>query len=266
MTLLYGHCKHQRKNDYDKIQHGEMTLDDLHNTEESEWILNEYSKIHKKINNTSVYSRENHTKEELYIIDCFVLYSRLMETCTQIDKIPVYLSRFDKKYFSNNEIGQTDFIQYHLEVYIGKLFAIAEIMLSLTNEIYKFELKPKQRNFQNIMKLLDDSKVSKKILVSLFDNLKNWRLIRNDTVHRNIFNKDEKFERLSMQESLWMHSERIEYDLEIDWVFVKPRHFVDYFLKQERKTKVQFIQKNNLGLFKYIDYYLKSIINELRDK
>lgn len=241
-----------------------MTLAELHSTEESKWILTEHAKIVRKLGSNKDFSRANHTKEELYIIDCFVLYSRLLETCTQLDKIPVFLRRYDKKFFSDNDIGQADFIQYHLEVYIGKLFTIAEIILNLTNEIYIFELKPKQRNFQNITKLLDDSSESKKILISLFANLKNWRLIRNNSVHRNRFSKDEKYEKLSMQESLWMSFEKLEYDLEIDWVFIKPRHIVDYFLRQERRTKIQFIQENNLGLYEYIDYYLKSVITDLK--
>ena len=111
-------------------------------------------------------------------------------------------------------------------------------------------------------KLKNDS--TKKIITKFYDNIEYWRLIRNDLVHRNRFDKDDKFEQLSIEEFYWRTSEKLNQKVEVDWNFVKPRHFVDSFLKQERKKKIDLIKKNNIGINKYIDYYLKSIINELK--
>ncbi|MCF8374176.1 MAG: hypothetical protein K9H64_21315 [Bacteroidales bacterium] len=240
-----------------------MTSEELHKTEESRWILNEYSKLTIKSKSKKDISRKIYSKEQLYVIECFMLFSRLLETCTQLEQIPIHLRRFDKKYFLDNDVGQADFIQYHLEVYVGKLFTIAELILSLTNEVFDLRLKTRQCNLKNILKNLKNEQ-TKKIISALSENLENWRLIRNDSVHRNRFNKEENFERLSIEEFFWMTSEKLNQKVEVDWIFVKPRHFVDYFLKQERKKKIDFIKKNNHGINKYIDFYLKSIFEELK--
>ena len=240
-----------------------MTLEELHRTEESRWFLNEFGKLTFKLKSKEKISREIYSKEELYIIDCFNLYSRLLETCSQLEQIPVYLRRFNRKYFLDNDIGQADYIQYHLEVYVGKLFTIGELILSLTNEVFNLNLKPRQCNFTNIMKKLKNDS-TKKIITKFYDNIEYWRLIRNDLVHRNRFDKDDKFEQLSIEEFYWRTSEKLNQKVEVDRNFVKPRHFVDSFLKQERKKKIDLIKKNNIGINKYIDYYLKSIINELK--
>ena len=240
-----------------------MTLDDLHKTIQSNWLLKQQARLTELMKKENV-SRTDFSEGQLYMLDCFMLYARLMETCTQIENIPVYCRRFDRKYYHSNRIGQADFIQYHIEVYINKLFTISEIILSLTNEVYKLNLKPKQCNLLNIKKKLGPINPTTVVLEKLFKNLQNYRQIRNDSVHRNRFSKEDRYDRLSHEENLWMYSKEFGYELKVDWKFIRPPHFIDYFLKKERRDKIKFILDNNQGLFDYIDLYLKSIFGELK--
>ena len=243
-----------------------MTLDELNSTDESKWILFTFQKFYEGMKLRNAFEKQDFTVQEKYIQDCFNYHSQILDTCSQLEQISIYMRRFDKKYFSSNGIGQADFIQYHLEVYVNKLYTLSELLLLYTNSIYGLEIKTSQCSFQKIKNNLDNDLQSVKILEMFFKNLKNWRLIRNKTVHENKFSKDQSFERLATEEMLWRQYEILDYEPEIDWRIIKPRHFVDWFLKQERKNKIEFIKKNNQGTNKYVNMFDKSTIDEIKIK
>lgn len=243
-----------------------MTTEELNHTSESKWILFTYDKIYQRVKKTPSFTYEDFNKQEKYISNCFEYHSRILNTCTQLEQVIIFMRRFDKNYFKSNGIGQSDFIQYHLEVYVGKLFTLMELLFQYTNIIYQLELKPKQCSLKNIKKKIKKENLTIKVLSTFYDNLAYWRLIRNRTVHQNKFSKDEEFERLSAEEFLWLQYESLNHEPEIDWIVVKPRHFVDWFLKQERRKKIKFIKNNNYGTNDYIASFDKYTVPEIKQK
>lgn len=243
-----------------------MTLTELSETPESKWILFTYIECYEKMKSRNAFEKQDYSPQERYIQNCFNYHTRIFETCSQLEQVTIFMRRFDKKYYRSNDIGQADFIQYHLEVYVNKLYTLAELLFQYTNVIYELNLTPFQCNLKKIKCKLDEDLQSIKVLDKFCKNLENWRLIRNKTVHENKFSKDETFERLSTEEFLWKNYEKFNHEPKIDWITVKPRHFVDWFLKQERKKKINFIRKNNLGTNKYVHLFDKSTIDEIKLK
>lgn len=243
-----------------------MTIEELNNTDESKWLLFKFQEFYEEMKQRNAFEKNDYSPQEKYIENCFNYHSRILDTCSQLEQITIFMRRFDKKYFISNGIGQAEFIQYHLEVYVNKLYTLGELLLQLTNVIYQLDIKPSQCSFQKVKNKLDNELQSYRILEQFFTNLKNWRLIRNRTVHENRFSKDDTFDRLSTEEMLWRHYDSMNYTPKIDWIIIKPRHFVDWFLKQERKNKIQFIRKNNLETNKYIALFDKSTNEKIKFK
>ncbi|WP_133249987.1 Cthe_2314 family HEPN domain-containing protein [Marinifilum breve] len=213
----------------------------------------------------NVWESDNYSSEEKYIEACFHQQTNILEVCAQLEKITVYLRRFDKNYFTKNQISQSDFIQYHLEVYTNKIFTLFELILAFINTVYELDLKPRQCNLKNIKKKLNEQNIIN-LLISLSDNLNSWRDIRNKTVHHNKFTKDNEFHRLSMEESYWIHCEKLGIEPKVDLKFTMPKHFVDWALREERREKIKFIKQNNLGLNSYIHVLNTRVMKQIKRK
>lgn len=240
-----------------------MTSNDLNNTIESQYFLQAYVNLGIFNDANKQINRQDFSINQLYIIDCFILFSSLLETASELENITIFLNRFDKKYFINKGISQSYYIQYHLQTYVSKLFTITELFLLLTNQIYNFNLTPKKCNFTNIIKKTENQHL-KTLLINIFQNLKTWRSVRNASVHHNVFKKSDYFEMLSAEEFLWTIADKLNEKLDVDFVNIRPKSFVDFFIKQERHKKVNFIKENNEVINDYIYLYLKCVINDFK--
>lgn len=242
-----------------------MTLNEIYKTKEIEWLFETFHGHYEIMKVKNVWESGNYSVEEKYIETCFHQQMNILEVCTQLDKITVYLRRFDRNYFGENEISQSDFIQYHLEVYTNKIFTLYELIIAFVNTVYELGLKPRQCNLKNIKSKLNEQVVVG-ILKSLSDNLNSWRDMRNKAVHHNKFIKDNVFHRLSTEESYWIQCEKLGIEPKVDWKFIMPRNFVNWGLKEERRSKIKFLKENNLGMYSYIHVLNVRMIQQIKRK
>jgi|GEM_PF-6100567 hypothetical protein len=243
-----------------------MTIDELYNTSANQWILLTFNEIYDELVKRNAYTNHDLTDKEIYIETSFKYHSCILQTCDQLERITVFLKRFDKKFFSSNNITQSDFIQYHLEMYLSKLYTLFDLLLKYTNIVFQLNIKPSKCSYQIIKQKLITQKETLRILDNIHCNLKDGQFIRNQLIHENLLQKQGSFDRLSSEELLWCQYDKLDINPDISNEYLRPKHIVDFLLKRERTKIINLIQSNNAILNEYINIFNDNMIETIKNK
>ena len=207
--------------------------------------------------NQNEYEAIKESKQQIYKV--FDLHDRLLEICTQLDFIPIYLRRFPlKKYYNQNGIDQLSHLKYHLEVYVHKLHTVLEIMRLLVNEIFSYNLHPKECSWK---KLIQQSGFRTTDTFSILDSyhkiFEDFIKTRHLNTHRGIF-KDSDYSKLK--------SALLYYNLPEEYGFSKkelnefyPKYLLDSNIKLYRQKRLTLVLDSNKIAFDYVKRFFDSL-------
>lgn len=198
--------------------------------------------------------------QEEYASRVFFRHQRVVKTITDVGRVKLFFRRYPlKEYYKQNDLYESDYYQYHLEVYSHKIATFEDTLLILSNEILNLGFPEKKCKWTN--KLFDKSlkeacfgayAFQRYIKESLEDN----KLLRNLNSHRAYF-REEIFDREGAVVRLFdqLKSEEI---LEMPLGHL-PFHSANKQIQQRRKEYIESFEKRKKWMERMVLYYLYEI-------
>ncbi|MRX46936.1 Cthe_2314 family HEPN domain-containing protein [Pedobacter puniceum] len=207
--------------------------------------------------------RNNHhllSPKEKYISYVSKVHSNLIEVNNQISYLKIFIRRYPfKQYYTKNGITEVEYIQYHMEVLFHKIHTVLEIMKLLLNKVYDLKISDRDCNWITLCKHVDKKELSMKHLNSFY---KTFELIiesRHLSSHRGIFFDEQKNKiEIDLGFSLYKF-EHNGYKVDDETKKIFPLRFIEYEIKQYKKSKVILVEK----VVEYKEMILKEFLRSL---
>lgn len=81
-------------------------------------------------------NKEKLNSLEKYASRVFFSYNRIIKTIEDVNRVKLFFRRFPfREFYKQNDLYESDYYQYHLEVYSHKIATFEDTLLILSNEI-----------------------------------------------------------------------------------------------------------------------------------
>ena len=198
-----------------------------------------------------------------YSVKVFEINNRLLQLGDDLDKIVVFLRRFpNKAFYESNGLFQHDYIKYHMEVFLHKIYTILEVKKIAINTLFNLGLKEYESKWEKL-KQYDEFKDSQ-----AFDILNNYRTsfkqildLRNVNTHRAIL-KDDVLENLVMEIDMHESAKILEIDLIKSNGYPRDLWVLETIMKKHQSERMKFIKDSTKIAKKYIAQFETAIIIE----
>jgi hypothetical protein len=205
---------------------------------------------------------------EKYYSDVGKVNSELRSVFEQIEFIIIFLRRFpSKKFYSDNGIGELEYIQYHTEVLFHKIHTISEIMKLLVNEVYCLEIRRKDCNWKRLTQKLPKETPCLIEIENYYETFKEYIDYRHLNTHRGIYIDDEKD---SIEKDyglgIYLIAKSLNYELDDDFKKAFPKVLIDYKIRTLKKERIQFVNEIQNKINKNLKSFLTTLNEEFNSR
>ena len=194
-------------------------------------------------------------------IDINSKYVELVNIKDDLKKVVIFLRRFPtKKFYEENEIGELDYVKYHLEVFFHKVATGSDLLKLLVNVVFELDIPNRSCTMNNLQKKLPEEYHQSflKLIDAYDETFKTIKFFRNKNSHEGKFYDDE-FDRLSMFDMLNRNSKKFNIEREpLDMIMSEG--YLEFKIKELRKDKIGWITDAIDAYEKYIDKIIENSI------
>ena len=218
-----------------------------------------------------VFGENNHrllNENEKCISRIFALHSNLTHSVEHIHFIKTFLKRYPyRKFYTENNITQLSYIQYHTEVLFHKVHTILDIMKQLVNEVYKLKITSKDCSWNLLSAKLNIKNPSMQVIERYYKTFENIIKIRNENTHRGNYNDSGKDEiEMEYGQSVYELHDRLGIETNIEFIKTFPKFMINYKLKEYRKKRIQLVNEIQENVYKLGFEFLSSLNKKFEEE